>query len=255
MLLSALLATLTGATSVIDVDLRAPMPPTPFPTMPPACFNSSMCPTGQACHYPAGNCGFDGSPGNCTVKPTVCPMVVIPVCGCDDVTYSNACKAARAGVSVQYNGACSPTPKHCYDSSQCNGTVPMMCVRPVGTCLGTFANGNCTIRPGACPLLYKPVCGCDGVTYTNECFAQAAGQNTAYNGACKVACTNSSVCKMGDFCEFAVGLCSGSGTCASKPQICTHIYFPCCACDGTTYSNSCYATANGTQCIQAGPCP
>jgi hypothetical protein len=28
------------------------------------------------------------------------------VCGCDDKTYSNACVAASAGVSVQATGAC-----------------------------------------------------------------------------------------------------------------------------------------------------
>ncbi|MCX8200162.1 MAG: Kazal-type serine protease inhibitor family protein [Candidatus Micrarchaeota archaeon] len=36
-----------------------------------------------------------------------------------------------------------------------------------------------------------PVCGADGVTYKNPCFAQAAGTSVAYDGACKAAgCTD-----------------------------------------------------------------
>jgi hypothetical protein len=80
-----------------------------------SCTSNYQCGSGSYCSKPDGSCGGTGTcvpwyPGG------VCIQVVLPVCGCNGVTYSNSCFAANAGVSVAYNGECSIN--SCYASYQ-----------------------------------------------------------------------------------------------------------------------------------------
>jgi len=65
------------------------------------------CGEGLFCNFPAGaDCGRADAPGACAQRPTTCETRARRVCGCDATTYTNACAANLAGVSVETNGAC-----------------------------------------------------------------------------------------------------------------------------------------------------
>lgn len=69
--------------------------------------SKKACPASRYCAYPVGACGTQAREGVCLRKPLVCPTISLPVCGCDDKTYANACLAAAAGTAVFKPGACS----------------------------------------------------------------------------------------------------------------------------------------------------
>ncbi|WP_460971768.1 Kazal-type serine protease inhibitor family protein [Spirosoma migulaei] len=102
------------------------------------------------------------SPSNCVALQlpltlqTSCGNINAPVCGCNKVTYQNACLAQAAGIRVEYSGNCK---EDCVE----NPLLPLT---------------NCSFNSA-------PVCGCNNVTYLNACFAQAVGIRVVYSGSCR----------------------------------------------------------------------
>jgi hypothetical protein len=75
----------------------------------------------------------------------------------------------------------------CSSETPCSGTL--FCDLPLpageGGCGSGHGSGRCTARPASCPAGGDQVCGCDGVTYPNDCLRQKAAVPIASMGACQ----------------------------------------------------------------------
>lgn len=69
----------------------------------------------------------------------------------------------------------------CLSNDQCQTSY--YCAKPVGDCDGA---GECTLMPEICLDVWTPVCGCDGKTYSNTCYAARQGVNVLNEDECKI---------------------------------------------------------------------
>jgi hypothetical protein len=94
----------------------------------------------------------------------------------DAVGFSDAAGTSDAAAG----GSCS-SEKACSGALFCDLPVPSS----EGGCGKRYLSGTCITRPPTCPVGGAPVCGCDGVTYQNDCLRQKADVPIASMGACQ----------------------------------------------------------------------
>lgn len=105
-------------------------------------------------------------------------------------------------VTVAPLGSCNG---FCGAKSQGNCYCDAACVS-YGDCCNDYTN-YCLNSTGACPSVYSPVCGSNGITYTNKCEANLANANIACEGKCPCTVPGKQTC------ENSCGTTSSTGSC------------------------------------------
>jgi Kazal-type serine protease inhibitor domain len=91
------------------------------------------------------------------------------------------CGAAFASVGVRaanLDEACGGK-----DAITCNSAL--WCQKAEGQCAAADAPGKCDKAPTFCMRVSRPVCGCNGKTYANDCERQRVRVQLDHVGACK----------------------------------------------------------------------
>ena len=141
--------------------------------------------------------------------------------------------------------------------SECGGfagftcSTSDVCIWMDKSCGAADGTGICQPRPQGCPDIYDPVCACDGMVYSSECDAQAAGADVSVYGNCTPPTglfkCGWRFCQLGStYCEAVIGGAFGNPgqyTCQPLPSSCGNSAS--CAClSGVTCGAMCQGSAS-----------
>ncbi len=224
---------------------------------PDGCEDNTQCLPTEMCEFELNTCQQDDRRGVCIDRPDDCQDDILgPVCGCDGLTYPSNCQRQAQGIALAYRGTCGDPLQRCQRGDDCGPGRYCECFEACG------AEGSCLPAPEQCPQVSDPVCGCDNITYDNDCLRQQAGTCLLDEAACD----QSPVCA-----EFLDIRCRQDQVCDPPPNQCGRfdlvgrcvplvldcdfdLMEPVCACDGQTFTNDCLRIRAGLPKDYDGPC-
>lgn len=158
------------------------------------CVDNGTCANDEYCAKPS--CAAKAE-GHCAPTPSDCGNTKLAVvCGCDGVTYHDACllHQARQNASALDNGACSKmldTTVTCteVDAQKCTllGGVCGFKAENVCIAVGPGNTGTCWVLPASCPGSddkTAQTCLAENTSCTSECDAIKNGQRYALPDLC-----------------------------------------------------------------------
>jgi hypothetical protein len=110
-------------------------------------FTGASCGPSEFCDYMRGDyCGAADATGVCMVRPEICPDIFMPVCGCDGMSYGNACEAHARGTDDAADGECDappppPPPADCRVTGCPMGQHCDACLTPDGVAYACIPDG------------------------------------------------------------------------------------------------------------------
>jgi hypothetical protein len=149
----------------------------------------TVCATGLFCQFPEGTTCLDKTvertgvckdPNHWSLS---CPTSPDASCveGCDGEVYNHHDCAQANSVSVLSKTSC---PVQGGTLAGCGGSICADNEFCKEDGCGDGSAGTCTLKPEICTTIVDEVCGCDGNTHSNSCFADQAGVNIVSFGAC-----------------------------------------------------------------------